>query len=93
MRRKLPSGGTNDNINSAISGSSGGVLAFAETPISNGWRIRYYETWNWQDGPGNDGNIDLQGVACHEYGHALGLGHTNVGGATMFPSISGSGVS
>jgi hypothetical protein len=85
-------GGTNDNIHSEIAGSSGGVLAFTETPISDGWRIRYYESWTWQDGPGSvSGGIDLQGVACHEYGHALGLGHTNVGGATMFPSISGTG--
>jgi len=86
-------GGTNDNIHSEISGSSGGVLAFTETPISNGWRIRYYEGWTWHDGPGtNISGIDLQGVACHEYGHALGLGHTTTNGATMFPSISGSGV-
>ncbi len=85
-------GGTNSNIHSQIGGNGGGVLAFCETPISDGWRIRYYENWNWQDGPGSNGSIDLQGVACHEYGHALGLGHTNVGGATMFPSISGSGV-
>ena len=85
-------GTTNNNIHSEIGGSSGGVLAFCETPISDGWRIRYYQSWTWQDGPGNPGGgIDLQGVACHEYGHALGLGHTNVGGATMFPSISGTG--
>jgi hypothetical protein len=86
-------GGTNDNIHSEISGSSGGVLAFTETPISNGWRIRYYSGWTWADGPGTFiSGIDLQGVACHEYGHALGLGHSGSGGATMFPSISGSGV-
>ena len=84
-------GGTNENIHSQIAGSSGGVLAYCETPIADGWRIRYYEGWNWQDGPGGSGGIDLQGVACHEYGHALGLGHSAVGGATMFPSISGTG--
>ena len=83
-------GGTNDNIHSEISGSNGGVLAYCETPISNGWRIRYYQGWAWSDGPGTAGNpIDLQEVACHEYGHALGLGHSNSGGATMFPSYSG----
>ena len=43
--------------------------------------------------PGNNGSIDLQGVSTHEYGHALGLGHTGVGGATMTPPISGSGIS
>jgi len=82
-------GGSNDNIHSEISGGNGGVLAFAETPISNGWRIRYYENINWGDGPLEVGpnQFDLQGVACHEYGHALGLGHSGNGGATMTPSI------
>jgi hypothetical protein len=85
-------GTTNENVHSMISGCSGGVLAFTETPISDGWRIRYYECWTWQDGPGApSGGIDMQGVACHEYGHALGLGHSAVGGATMYPSITGTG--
>ncbi|MDF1799738.1 MAG: matrixin family metalloprotease [Planctomycetota bacterium] len=80
-------GGTNNNIHSELSGSSAGVLAYTETPISDGWRIRYYSDWNWQDGPGTSvgggSNIDLQSVACHEYGHALGLGHSTSGPATM----------
>lgn len=85
-------GGANDNIHSPISGSSGGVLAYCETPIQDGWRIRYYQSWSWQDGPGTvSSGIDLQGVACHELGHALGLGHSSTGGATMYPSISGTG--
>ncbi len=86
-------GSTNQNIHSELSGSSGGVLAFTETPISDGWRILYYSSWTWQDGPGSVGSgIDLQGVACHEIGHSTGLGHSNTGGATMFASISGTGV-
>ena len=85
-------GGTNDNIHSELAGNGGGVLAFCETPISNGWRIRYYANWTWQDGPEeSQSGTDLQGVACHEYGHALGLGHSSGGLATMFPSISGTG--
>ena len=86
-------GGTNDNIISSISGSSGGVLAYTETPISTGWRIRFYRTaWSWQDGPGTvSSGVDIQGVACHELGHALGLGHTGVNGSTMTPFISGTG--
>jgi hypothetical protein len=86
-------GTSNGNTHSELAGGDGGVLAFTETPISDGWRIRYYATWNWADGPTtNPGGTDIQGVACHEYGHALGLGHSTTNGATMFPSISGSGV-
>jgi len=86
-------GGGNDNIISSLSGSSGGVLAYTETPISNGWRIRFYgDAWNWHDGPGTvSSGIDIQGVACHELGHALGLGHTTVNGSTMLAYISGTG--
>jgi len=78
-------GGTNDNVHSELSGCNGGTLAFTETPISTGWRIRYYQCWTWADGPTSSiGSAeDLQSVACHEYGHALGLGHTTSSGATM----------
>ena len=30
----------------------------------------------------------IEGVMVHEVGHVLGIGHTNVSGATMFPSVS-----
>jgi len=89
----LSAGTTNGNVMSVAGGCQQGVLAFTETPISDGWRIIFCDNWNWDDGPGtNISGIDIQGVICHEYGHALGLGHTGVGGATMFPSISGTGV-
>jgi len=80
-------GGPNDNIASEISGSDGGTFAFAESS-SAGWRIRFYQAWNWADGPvGIGGNqTDIQGIGCHEYGHALGMAHSGTGAATMAAS-------
>ena len=89
--RALAVGTPNDNIHSEIGGGGLGVLAFTEAPTSDGWRIRYYrEPWVFYDipdhGPNGTNLMDLQGIAAHEYGHALGLDHSNSGAATMFPN-------
>jgi hypothetical protein len=39
-------------------------------------------------GSGCSGEFYIEGVQVHEIGHGLGLGHTNVSGATMYPSVS-----
>ncbi len=90
MGRANAIGSTDDNVYSTQPSCGGGILAFTETPISNGWRIRFCDDFTWADGPGSigGGEFDIQGVAAHEHGHALGLGHTGVGAGTMFPSVS-----
>jgi len=88
-------GTSTGNVVSTISNAGGGVTAVAEYGAS-GWRIRLNEQFLWDDGPGTTlapGALDIQGTIAHEYGHALGLGHSNVAGSTMYGAAVGNGVS
>jgi predicted Zn-dependent protease len=37
---------------------------------------------------GCSGEFDINSIMTHEVGHVIGIGHSNVSGATMYPSIS-----
>ena len=37
---------------------------------------------------GCSGEYDINGIMTHEVGHVIGIGHSNVSGATMYPTVS-----
>lgn len=82
-------GGGSDQVIASLPNCAGGVLAFVDTPFAGGWRMTFCEQWTWHDGPGGLPStffdFDIQTTATHEFGHALGLGHSTVADATMFP--------
>jgi len=95
--RATDPGGPNRNVISVIAGG-GPSFAFTELPTGDGWRIRFFDlSREWSDRPsgppfGVSLSMDIQGIAAHEYGHALGLDHTPVAGATMSTATSNRGL-
>lgn len=65
-----------------------GVLAHAYTPESGQFHLDAAETWTVNfNVEKSHSAVDLESVATHEIGHLLGLAHTNVKDAVMYPSL------
>ncbi|KAL7145517.1 hypothetical protein ABFS83_07G089700 [Erythranthe nasuta] len=62
----------------------GRVTAHAAYPTDG--RFHFDADEKWSDGPTPDA-MDLESVAVHETGHLLGLGHSHVRAAIMFPHL------
>lgn len=42
----------------------------------------------YSSGESCSGEYDVEGIMAHEVGHVIGIGHSNVAGATMYPTVS-----
>jgi hypothetical protein len=87
---------TNDGVNVVMfrDAAAGSTLATTYTWFSGG-RIIDADIVFWDAGAefftgttGCSGGFYVEDVATHEFGHALGLGHSASSAATMYPSVA-----
>lgn len=65
-----------------------GTVRIDDADIVTNTRFDWTSESEDPNGAGCSSEFYIEGVQVHEVGHLLGLGHTDVSGATMFPSVS-----
>ena len=63
----------------------GGAYFIDDADIYTNTRFNYTSS---RETDGCSSEYDIDGIMVHEVGHVIGLGHSNVSGATMYPSVS-----
>jgi len=83
------------NFRDPVGACTGNCLAatftgfFSGSTITDADIVTNYAGFNWASaGESCSNEIYVEGVMVHEVGHLLGLAHSNVSGATMFPTVA-----
>ena len=63
----------------------GGAYYIDDADIYTNQRFNYTSS---RETDGCSGEYDIDGIMTHETGHIIGLGHSSVAGATMYPSVA-----
>ena len=62
---------------------SGGIIYDAD--VYTNTKYKFYSS---READGCSSEFDIDGIMVHEVGHVIGIGHSNVSGSTMYPTVS-----
>ncbi|MHB0968263.1 MAG: matrixin family metalloprotease [Thermoanaerobaculia bacterium] len=62
-----------------------GSYSIDDADVYTNQRYSYTTT---SEADGCSGEFYIEGIMVHEVGHVIGIGHSNVAGSTMYPSVS-----
>lgn len=65
--------------------NANGTNTIDDADVYTNQRFKFTST---QEADGCASEFYIDGIMVHEVGHVIGIGHSNVAGATMFPSVS-----